>query len=105
MSWESYRKLDDEKQVNEDPKDYTWEKQKIPILHTGFTELTVGARPKGRLSLTLMLVRGSYRVKLYDRVSQKSAWMELETLECFLEVVESHVKNHLLTWENDQWKP
>lgn len=103
MSWDSYRKLDDNKEVNEDAQDYSWHLEHMPLLHSGFLETTKGRKPKSRLVLTLIFTRAKYVLKLTDRVSHKVAWIEHPPLENLFEWLEAEIKIGNIFWEIEEW--
>lgn len=103
MSWDSYRKLDDDAAVNHDANDFSWEEDHIPLLHSGFIETTTGRKPKCRLVLTVLFTRGQYVLKLTDRVSHKVAWVDGPPLANLFEWLEDQIKVGGINWEIEEW--
>ena len=103
MTWESYRRLVEDKEVNVDTTDWSWEEEHIPLLHSGFLESTTGKKPRARLSITLVFAKGHYSAKVSDRVSRCSVWLELAGLNEFLLNIEELIKAGDIHWENDEW--
>lgn len=101
MSWNSYRKLADENEVNHDDREFKWESEHIPILHSGFQEMTADKKPKCRLVITLMYTRGRYVLKLTDRVSHKAAWIEDPPLENLIGWLEEQIVAGEIFWESE----
>lgn len=104
MTWDSYRKLSDDTEVNQDAKSFPWEEEHIPLLHSGFLECTKGRKPKCRLVITLLFTRGQYVMKLTDRVSHKVAWIDSPPLANIFEWLEDHIKTGEVNWESEDWQ-
>ena len=103
MSWDSYRKLRDDEEVNHDGGSCEWELEHIPLLHSGFLETTNDRKPKCRLVISVMFTRQKYVMKLTDRVSHKVAWIENPPLANLFEWLEDRIKTHELNWEIEDW--
>jgi hypothetical protein len=103
MSWESYRKLADNEAAADGPVVDKWAEKNCPLLYSGFCETTFTGPKRSRLTMTLFMSKGEWRVKVVDRTSRKIAWLECESLEAFFENCEAVLKAGTIQWDDDKY--
>lgn len=88
MHFNDMREAQHKDSVNHHELEFAWENEKCPCLHSGFITGS-SADPKFNvLYLSMWFAEGIYLVRLNDRETRSTAYIELDSLKDFFETIE-----------------
>ena len=88
-----------ESTVAVDTTAYNFERERIPILHSGFTTATKADAAKSVLQLHIYFSHGTYMVRIEDRQDNIQAFLEVSGLANLLEELEAAIVGDTIRWQ------
>lgn len=98
MSWSSLKSKRESEDVNFAVVDHSWEEERLPTLHSGFSEPTTKDLNRSQLAIQIYFTNGTYRARVQDREDGLQAFVQGTNLESLLDVVEAALNSRTLDW-------
>jgi hypothetical protein len=93
VHYSDIREAQKQEEVSQDAKAFQWEKENIPLLHSGFTSPSEKDPAKAILGLSVYFDDGAYVARLQDRDAGERAFMEVGSLSKLFDQLELALKS------------
>ena len=102
MHYSDMREAQKSEDVNQDPDHHKWEMDTMPVLHSGFITGCVNDPSKQILYLSVYYDNRTYVVRLQDKSTKETAFLEVSSLKDVFKVLELKLKTGKLNWKPDK---